>query len=239
MTPNPPNEPENQVMLISYKTLRTIVGVLGMFLSTILVVGMAFLSNEPSVQRSISLYYHTRMGDVFVGLLTAISLFLFVYKGPEKKDHWLGNIAGIHGLIVAFVPTRFEYECQSADLCDVVNRASFNAGWTPVFHLISAGIFLLVLAAFSLWLFPKTAPGMQVQKGTQKYKRNIVYYVSGVIIILCVATLAIGFKFFDDELKGTKLTFILETVALFFFGISWLVKGEQFILKDQRHAASP
>lgn len=223
-------------MLISYKTLRTLVGVLGMFLSTILVIGSAILSNQPAVQRSISHFYHTRMGDVFVGLLTAISLFLFVYKGPEKKDNWLGNFAGILGMIVAFFPTKFDYDCINEGICDVVNRAQFNASWTQAFHLVSAGIFLLMLATFSLCLFPKTHPGVNVVKGTQKFRRNIVYYLSGVIIILCVVTLAVGFAFFKDELKETKLTFILESVALFAFGISWLVKGEQIILKDQPSA---
>lgn len=236
-SPNTPNEPENQIMLISYKTLRTLVGIVGMLLSTILVLGMVLLASEDPAQKSISHFYHTRMGDVFVGLLTAISMFLFVYKGPDKKDFWLGNIAGILGLIVAFVPTGFDLDTGVQNL--VYDRAPYNPSWTHKFHLYSAGIFLLALAAFSLWLFPKTNPGQKVQSGTKKFKRNIVYYISGVIIVLCVIVLAVAFRFFEEELKGGKLTFILESVALLAFGTAWLVKGEQVILKDQRPVSSP
>lgn len=207
-----------------------------MLLSTILVIGMIVLSREPAVQKSISHFYHTRMGDVFVGLLTTISLFLFVYKGPDRQDHWLGNIAGILGMIVAFFPCKFDPAAVSANDGSIMDRSLQTAGWIPDFHIISAGTFLLVLATFSLWLFPKTREGKKVEKGTMKYRRNIVYYISGVVIILCVLTLAIGFKLFPEELAKHKLTFILESVALFAFGISWLVKGEQIILKDQPSA---
>jgi hypothetical protein len=230
-TPNEPNEQENAVMLISYRTLRTIVGILGMLLSAILVLGMFVLSDGDPVQRSISHFYHTRMGDVFVGLLTAISLFLFVYKGPEKKDHWMGNIAGILGLIVAFVPTGYDGDAAGVPGY-ILNRAPYNPEWTKAFHLYSAGIFLLVLAGFALWLFPKTYGDARVPRGTKKFKRNIIYYSTGIIMILCVIILAAGFKFFPDVLAESKLTFLLESVALMAFGISWLIKGEQVILKD-------
>lgn len=233
---NEPNEQENAIMLISYRTLRTLIGILGMLLSAILVVGMWVLSDGNPVQRSISHFYHTRMGDVFVGLLTAISLFLFVYKGPEKKDHWMGNIAGILGLIVAFFPTRYDGDEIPGHM---FNRAPYNPAWTQEFHLYSAGLFLLVLAGFALWLFPKTHKDAPVPRGTKKFKRNIIYYTTGIIMVLCVLVLATGFKFFPEVLATSSLTFLLESVALMAFGISWLIKGEQVILKDDHRPTGP
>lgn len=228
---NPPNEQENAVMLISYKTLRTIIGILGMFLSLILVIGMAFIGNGYPVQSSISHFYHTRMGDVFVGLLTAISLFLFVYKGPEKRDHRAGNIAGILGLVVAFVPT--VYHGDGIIEGYMFNRAPFNPQWTQYVHLTAAGIFLLVLTYFALVLFTQTRPGQTIVSGSRKWKRNMVYYICGGIMLLCVIGLVISFiAFTKDELKNSIIIFILESLALFAFGITWLVKGEQVILRD-------
>lgn len=233
-TPNQPNEQENAVMLISYKTLRTIVGVLGMFLAIILAIGLWILAGN-GFQSSVSHFYHTRMGDVFVGLLAAISMFLFVYKGPERPDHWLGNLAGILGLIVAFVPTVYHGDFPPGDkiMCD---RAPFNdKEFTQYIHLGAAFIFLVVLSVFSLWLFPKTHPGQTVQRGTRKWWRNVVYYVCGTIMIICLASLVIVFIInwnTIENIHGSTIVFWFEAVALFFFGVSWLVKGEQIVLKD-------
>lgn len=230
-TPNQPNEPENAVMLISYRTLRTIVGVLGMFLSLILVTGMIIIGTHPWIQSSISHFYHTRMGDVFVGLLTAISLFLFVYKGPHTTDHWLGNIAGVFGLIVAFCPTVYHGE-GAVEGC-MLNRAPYNPAWTQYVHLTAALIFLIILTVFSLWLFPKTNPGSTVVRGSQKWKRNIVYYICGIIMGLCIVALVVSFIVLSkEEIRDSIIVFLLESIALFFFGISWLVKGEQVVLAD-------
>ena len=61
----------------------------------------------------------------------------------------------------------------------------------------------------------------------QKKIRNIVYRVCGIGMLCALALMVIPVSFFAK-------TFIVEAIALTFFGISWLVKGQALgILKDK------
>src|SRR5688572_760358 len=97
--------------LISYKQLRLFVGATGFLLPVILIAGDTIQENVFDLKSSVSHYYYTCMGDVFVGLLCTVAIFLFTYKGHEKEegellsDSFLGNISCIFALGVAFFPT--------------------------------------------------------------------------------------------------------------------------------------
>ena len=62
--------------VISYLTLRQIVGVLGISFPFILAGGNMIIQGAIGIQPSISAYYHTPMGDVFVGTLCVIGFVL-------------------------------------------------------------------------------------------------------------------------------------------------------------------
>jgi hypothetical protein len=51
--------------------------------------------------------YHTDMLNIFVGLLCAITLFLFTYTGYDSTDETAGNIGCIFPLGMAFFPTSY------------------------------------------------------------------------------------------------------------------------------------
>ena len=70
----------NNDLIISYFTLRKTLGLLGILLPFVLVFGNWIIFRD-GLENSISSYYHTGMGDVFVGILFAMGLFLFSYKG--------------------------------------------------------------------------------------------------------------------------------------------------------------
>ena len=219
-------EPKNDFYLIHYLTLRKTVGFLGILLPVILVLGSIMIFGCPNVETSISNYYHTNMGNVFVGILCAFSVFLFAYKGPEKKDGIAGNIAGTFGAIAAICPTTIK------------DGICFPSGMTPALHsdyigtihLIFAALFFVVLAYFSLFLFTKTSGNPT----PEKLKRNKVYKICGVVMIACILLLIPYFAFpsMKPQLNEYKYVFCLETIALWAFGFSWLTKGE-FLLKDK------
>lgn len=94
--------------LISYLTLRKAVGILGIIFPIVLIVGSVICCGCSEVQSSISAYYHTGMRNLFVGLLCAIGLFLFAYRGYDSADAITGNIACLFALGVAFFPTSFD-----------------------------------------------------------------------------------------------------------------------------------
>ncbi|WP_395061241.1 DUF998 domain-containing protein [Flavobacterium sp.] len=206
--------------LISYKLLRKIVGFIGFLLPLVLLFGDNKKINNECPKSSVSFYYHTNMGDVFVGLLCAVALFLFTYKGHKKeKSDWLsdnqaGNLAAIFAFVVAFSP------------CTFIEGTKTPNG---TIHNIAASLFFLILAYFCLKLFTKTS-GDSTQ---MKIFRNKIYKTCGFIILFSIAMLAIYlFKSIENYFRDTIYFWFWEVVALWVFAFSWLVKGEIFF-KDK------
>jgi heme A synthase len=102
--------------------------------------------------------------------------------------------------------------------------------WVRVVHFVLAAALFLTLSVFSLFLFTRTAPGGRPTR--QKVKRNRVYRVCGIIILACLAGIAIDAALLEDTpLASLKPILWLETAALWAFGFSWLTKG-QALLQD-------
>ena len=199
-------------LVISYLTLRKAIGVLGISFPVILAFG-ACVFGDYGIQRSVSNYYHTNMQDVFAGILFAIALFLFSYRGYERKDNIAGDLACIFAIGVAIFPT-------TPDIA--------KPDWMPVIgilHLVFAMLLFLTLIYFSLFLFTK---GKSVGK---KKSRNRVYRWCGFIMLACILLVPVYHLFFKPGLDHLNPVFWLEAFALLAFGISWFTKG-QAILKD-------
>jgi hypothetical protein len=218
-------EPDSLVM--GYLGLRKAIGIIGLMLPFLLAIGNFVaqpLLRDPrppsGLQDSISYYYYTDMGNVFVGSLCAIGIFLLSYRGYEKQDRVAGILACIFAVGVALFPTKPDGVTTMID------------GVIGVLHYASAGLLFLTLAYFSLKLFTKTAPHGTMTK--QKKQRNNVYRVAGYTILVCIILiLVLNLTLSDDALHRFKPTFFLEALAIIAFGASWLVKGEA-ILKDQQ-----
>ncbi|UCH61872.1 MAG: DUF998 domain-containing protein [Fidelibacterota bacterium] len=207
-------------MVISYLTLRKAVGILGTALPFVLFLG-ALIIFRTGVQSSISAYYHTGMGDVYVGTLCVIGLFLFSYKGYPPHDNLAGHLGCVFAVGTALFPAA--PECSPTN-CELI------IGYV---HFSIAAFFFFTLIYFSIFLFTKTDPDKPATK--QKGQRNIVYKVCGYIMIICI--LLVGLYHFlpanvTSPLKKFHPVFWLEAAAIVAFGISWLIKGET-LLKDK------
>jgi hypothetical protein len=213
-TINPNESVNHRSMVISYLAIRRAVGILGIAFPIVMVIGYWFAGGE-GIRASISSYYHTGMRDLFVGILCAVALFLFSYTGYEKKDNIAGDLAAIFALGVAFFPT-------SDSLIGTI-------------HLISAVLFFLVLAYYSLFLFTKGAP----IPSDQKIKRNRLYRVCGFVILGAILLMFLysGIPVIHEALSGSRFIFFMETLALWAFGLSWITKGK-ILLKDARREDS-
>ena len=222
---SPTNNDPNQQLVISYLTLRKAVGVLGILLPVVMAIGLPVLSKCICIQDSISDYYYTKMGNFMVGTLCAVGLFLFSYKGYGRRDTIASKLACVFAIGVAFFPTSGP---DSSSICNFIHRNS--SSFVSSVHDVSAALFFLTLAYFSLFLFTKSSGNPTKQKLT----RNKIYKVCGYTILLCILLLFLYFKipWLQSGLKDYKPVFILETIALWAFGFSWLTKGE-FILKDE------
>ncbi|MBI9054375.1 MAG: hypothetical protein JEY96_11195 [Bacteroidales bacterium] len=206
-----------KLYVISYNTLRIAVGILGILLPILLVIGVFILDNQPQPLNSISSYGHTKMGNGFVGIMCAVSLFMFSYLGHDFKDNLLGHLAGIFALGIAFFPNNVQ------DPLTTIN----------IIHLSSALCFFTVLILFSLWLFPKTN---QEVMSAEKKNRNRVYKICGYTMIVCIAFIIIYMALLINTFPNHGIfqpVFWLESFALLAFGISWITKG-QVIYKDKK-----
>jgi hypothetical protein len=214
-----PNPPGNESpLIISYLTLRKLIGLLGMGLPFVMALGGWFVFAEP-LHASISDYYYTGMRDAFVGILFAMGVFLLSYHGYERADFLAGKAGGLFVIGVALFPTA---PGEHATPANVIIGG---------FHYAFAALFYLTIACFSLFLFTKTNPARPPT--VRKRDRNRIYILSGWTIIVCLALIFIYKLLPGDPPPLGKLhpVFLLETIANLAFGFSWIVKGETF-LKD-------
>lgn len=229
-------------LVFSYLTMRNLIGFSGMLLPVALAIfpsrGSAYYGFEPSI----SDYFYTDRGDILVVILCILGAFLATYSGYSWKERILTFIAGIGSIGVAFVPTM--QRCN-----DCLNTVHTNSGGVfpklagTALHFVFAATFLFVLAIISLVFFTKSN-GKEVHKAggglSQKGKRNIVFKACGWIIIACLAILGLYF-IVKPDLKGFPIIYVLESIAVEAFGLSWLTKGqtlwpdgEHYLLKGLR-----
>jgi hypothetical protein len=204
-------------LVLSYLQLRKAVGIIGVALPVVLSLGKILLQG-PGIQCSISDYYYTDLGNVFVGSLCAIGVFLISTKGYDSKDEIAGYLSGAFALGVALFPT-------TEDTC-------IHPGITPIgaLHLTFATLLFLTLAFFCLVLFTKTAYETPTPA---KLKRNAFYRFCGWTILVCIALIGVtSLPPVKTLVNWARPTFWLEAIAVMFFGAAWLVKGETF-LKDR------
>lgn len=196
---------KTEPLIQSYLGLRRTVGTIGLILPFIL---LAYGISSDGIEPSISHFYYTPMRDFFVGALCVIGLFLMSYRGYQPaKDEWisdrtLGWIAGGGAVVLALIPT------TPLDPADCPN--GFGANET--IHLLGAAIFLIALGVFSFSKFARS------DKSTKTYR------IMGAVIFACLLTILVA-KIFNLDLWPNWL-FWLESIAVWAFGISWLVKGE-------------
>jgi hypothetical protein len=216
-----------------YLKLRRNIGYLAMLLPFLVSIVSGFITPGAGAEGSISHYYHTRMGSVFVGILFVIGFFLLNYdprafdKSYGRKDRVLAIAAGTFAILAAYFPTARE-------------------GWTTLdptpypeelfgkIHLGAASLLFLTLIYFSGWLFTETKSGEPPRPRSKKYERNILYRATAIVMSLCIAGIAVYFLVSDPNVEPVGFfkkyppVFILETMAIFAFGFAWAVKGDAY-----------
>lgn len=209
----PRNVQSTDDQIISYQTLRILMGLAGVFLPLLVFTGKAVAERSFQLEFSISDYYDNAAGgDILVGVLFALSFFLFAYKGPEPIDNKIANIGSCMALGVALFPTTVK-------------------GWVHYAHFVFAIGLFTVFIIFSIYLFRKTKKDAAPTR--EKKQRNKLYLACGWIMIGCIAALAVSMFFFEAACEKYSLVFWGEAIALTAFGISWLTKAEWLYLVDK------
>lgn len=204
-------------LVVSYLTLRNAIGFTGILLPLIVAVG-GFLSGSWSVEPSISAYYWTASRDIFVGVLFITGALLLTYKGYDLTDRIITLVAGTSALGIALFPMFNTFE--------PVGYFSLSGKLTHGFHFSFAIIFFLSLAFMSYFQFTKG----DTTKPTKK-KTNKIYRTCGLVIVGSLILLAILMVIDKAMVDSLRITYILESVMLLAFGVSWITKGK-LLLKE-------
>jgi hypothetical protein len=201
---------------LSQRDHRLLIGFLGLFLPGVLylIAGgrpTAGLSRWALLD-SVSAYYYTGAVATFVGVLFALSLFLFSYRGYEGvvADRVVGRVAGLAALCIPLFPT------------DAPTPLSPPPWWThatSVVHFISAVVLFGCFILFSVWLFRRSNVPDRANRPLEKRVRDHVCLACGLVMIGAVAWATVAV--FEDA-----PIFWPETIALEAFAISWLAKGD-------------
>jgi hypothetical protein len=194
---------------------RQVIGYLGLALPILLVQSVRFRPNAPAdlwTGDSSSAYYWTGAVSLFVGLLAALSLFLFTYRGYANESHKYDRAAAIIASIAAALVALFPTPPPAG-----ITTLPWWAEWVGTTHAVAAIVLFSMFAVFSLWLFRKTAPG-ELQSADKQW-RNRFYLLCGIGILASMAWAVIA-----RQSNGS--IFWPESAALTFFALSWLVKGQ-------------
>jgi hypothetical protein len=210
-----PSAPGQRPDDLSGRRHRQVIGYLGLALPILLVLMVRLRPNTSSDRwsaDSISAYYWTGAVSLFVGLLAALSLFLLTYRGYANKFHKYDRgaaiVAGIAAALIILFPTTPP---------PGMPRPLWWADWINKTHLVAGITLFAMFAVFSLWLFPKTAPGEQ--PNAEKKRRNAIYRMCGFGILTGMAWAVI-------QLESNHSIFWPESLALVSFALSWLTKGQ-------------
>lgn len=191
-------------MILNTVLLRILVGVFGGSLPWI-VAGL--LGYIPS---SISATYYTNACVPFVMILGFASFLLICYKGYERLDNILFTCSGIAGLGICLFP------CSINGCPDKIGTFMVDANVSNTIHTVTALIFFGILSYCSLFLFTKSSGEMTKNKKI----RNVIYRICGVGML--GSFLLMLLPYFSIQV------WLVETIALTFFAISFLTKADIF-----------
>ena len=203
------------------KRIRNLAGLMGMILPWVSLLGAILVARTEWFPEgfwdllSISETYYVT--PPLVGILTTAAVVLMCYKGYSTKDHVISALAGLFGLMIVLFP------CNCPAASEIVGFFQLPVKISNIIHCASAIAFFLLLSYMSLCQFTQGKDDTR-----NKHIKNIIFKICGIGMLASLALMVIPVEFFAK-------TFIVEAIALTFFGVSWLVKGEFLgLLSDEK-----
>lgn len=231
--------------------VRMALGLLGFVLAGAILLYAAVIGAVPS---SISATYHSPLGDVLVGTLCAIGVFLLAYRDFDPEDYvgappamiltkhvdrWVARLSGAGAIGVALLPV----DPVAVSACEPVQASMRDCGITGFvwhnnwMHYGAALAFLLGICVLCFRFFPRDRAGQR--GGIMGVARLGFYYLAGAVIALCIALL--GWLLWQDGsdaplaawLNARDGFFWLEMVAVLAFASAWIVKSFDYRLYER------
>ncbi len=242
---------------LDQRWLAFFVGLVALNLPIVMLIGVIF--GTCLYESISHFYYAQYLGGVFIAELVFIGTFLLAYRGESARENLLATIAGFCALSVALFPTdgrgcdKDTFSGRAlADFIGggtdafvtVVNTTKEISGLkeNPFFELFSGAeiihgasgaLLFAFLAWYSFFVFTRVIDKVHLDDERNlkppKRNRNRIYRTSGIVIVVSMSAIVIGHYFFSNWWNFYSLTFWFESIALWAFGVSWMVKGQFFV----------
>jgi len=207
----------------SYLWARVGVGVLGIVLPLVLVFldKLAFHGN-PFVRGSLSVYYYSGMRDEFVGILSAIGIFLITYKVAERNlDNTASLLAGTSAIAIPLFPTG---QPPYAHVSLTPLQKLIGEAWCTRVHFTASAVFLVSLTLITFFFGVREGnrpprPGMHFSPASWRRFHWTCTALMVLALVWIVITLSVGWP--------PRALLIGEWVSAWAFGASWLGKGAE------------
>jgi len=209
-------------ILATYLSLRIGIAAIGAAFPLNLAVGGYFYAHL-CLQNSMSAYYHANvdgrsMRDWFVGLLFAIGVFLYLYRGYSKLENYLLNAAGVLAVGVAVFPMPWNNSCDLR-ICSAAAAVPGCPSAKFTIHGFCAIAFFLCIALVCFICAGDTLPLIEDEKTRQRLHHT--YRVIGVVMIASMAAAWV----LNTIIRNGQRTFYVEAVGIMSFAAYWLTKS--------------
>jgi hypothetical protein len=202
---------ETGSMVGTFLLLRRAIGWIGTLLPIVVIAGDAAFSSGP-LPNSLSDYYYTPMRNILVGSLCVLGVFLLLYDVSVRVDRWITNAAGIGVLGVAFLPGS-----------PPVPHLTTSQEVIGNLHVFFAAIAFVGLSA-AMWRFAyAVSDGPDAPPPSPR--GALFYRVSACVMLGFVILSGVAILLPLSVQNTTLAIYDTEALAIFTFGISWLVKG--------------
>jgi hypothetical protein len=193
---------------MDYRALRAVIGGIAFLLVPVVYFGNWFIFTRhlgdcfwPNrrIPGSLSGFYYTHMRNLFVGAMCAMGVFFAAYRGYDRWDSRLTNVAGFAAICIALFPTMPPYYSQSpqgpnqfftpSNLCGAATPITYHQSphqW--VFRDVHAAslvllfvmVFLMVLVQFTKTKRPK---GQQQPEDRRNPARRIRAWWNALFLV--------------------------------------------------------
>lgn len=208
------------------KTGKKIIFLIGLlaFLLPSLIYGISVIRGY-EIQSSISHNYFTNLREIFTGILFSIGLMMICYttlpdsnKKKRCREILYSKIAAVCSILIAIFPASPHKNFDKFEIDKL--QYTFNGTYNFVNNVIHSGSAFILFIILSLFCFDI------FRKKDNLNKLNSIYFFFGSLILIGIFIALIGVRNQNTEITS-HFILIGETIALFSFGISWMIKGKE------------